>query len=87
MSDPSSTSDALLDGAMAEFARDADFAPVDGILLDLGLSSDQLADRARHHREGAVGGPCGAEACRAFALRRPKRLLAAGGSTLSDMLA
>ena len=27
--------------------RDADFAPVDGVLLDLGLSSDQLADRAR----------------------------------------
>jgi 16S rRNA (cytosine1402-N4)-methyltransferase len=30
-----------------ELARDADFAPVDGILLDLGLSSDQLADAAR----------------------------------------
>ena len=32
---------------MAELARDADFAPVDGVLLDLGLSSDQLADRER----------------------------------------
>jgi 16S rRNA (cytosine1402-N4)-methyltransferase len=32
---------------MAEFAREAAFAPVDGVLLDLGLSSDQLADRAR----------------------------------------
>lgn len=32
---------------MAELAADADFAPVDGILLDLGLSSDQLADRER----------------------------------------
>ncbi len=32
---------------MEELARDADFAPVDGILLDLGLSSDQLADAAR----------------------------------------
>ena len=32
---------------MDELARDADFAPVDGILLDLGLSSDQLADAAR----------------------------------------
>jgi 16S rRNA (cytosine1402-N4)-methyltransferase len=30
-----------------ELARDADFAPVDGILLDLGLSSDQLADAGR----------------------------------------
>ncbi len=30
-----------------ELARDADFAPVDGILLDLGLSSDQLVDFAR----------------------------------------
>jgi 16S rRNA (cytosine1402-N4)-methyltransferase len=30
-----------------ELARDADFAPVDGILLDLGLSSDQLVDAAR----------------------------------------
>lgn len=32
---------------MEELARDADFAPVDGILLDLGLSSDQLVDAAR----------------------------------------
>jgi 16S rRNA (cytosine1402-N4)-methyltransferase len=32
---------------MGRLAREADFAPVDGILLDLGLSSDQLADRAR----------------------------------------
>jgi 16S rRNA (cytosine1402-N4)-methyltransferase len=32
---------------MEELARDADFAPVDSILLDLGLSSDQLADAAR----------------------------------------
>ena len=32
---------------MAELARAAGFAPVDGILLDLGLSSDQLADRER----------------------------------------
>jgi len=32
---------------MAELAREADFTPVDGVLLDLGLSSDQLADRAR----------------------------------------
>jgi len=32
---------------MEELARDTDFAPVDGILLDLGLSSDQLADAAR----------------------------------------
>ncbi|HEU5349484.1 MAG TPA: 16S rRNA (cytosine(1402)-N(4))-methyltransferase RsmH [Ktedonobacterales bacterium] len=31
---------------MGELAA-ADFAPVDGILLDLGLSSDQLADRER----------------------------------------
>ena len=33
--------------ALAELARAADFAPVDGILLDLGLSSNQLADRGR----------------------------------------
>jgi 16S rRNA (cytosine1402-N4)-methyltransferase len=33
--------------AMRDIARDADFAPVDGIVLDLGLSSDQLADRER----------------------------------------
>jgi 16S rRNA (cytosine1402-N4)-methyltransferase len=33
--------------ALADLAGDAGFAPVDGILLDLGLSSDQLADRAR----------------------------------------
>jgi 16S rRNA (cytosine1402-N4)-methyltransferase len=32
---------------MGELATAADFAPVDGILLDLGLSSDQLADRER----------------------------------------
>jgi len=32
---------------MADFAREENFAPVDGVLLDLGLSSDQLADRAR----------------------------------------
>ncbi len=32
---------------MAELARQADFVPVDGVLLDLGLSSDQLADRER----------------------------------------
>lgn len=32
---------------MAELAAAADFAPVDGILLDLGLSSDQLAARER----------------------------------------
>jgi 16S rRNA (cytosine1402-N4)-methyltransferase len=32
---------------MGELAVAADFAPVDGILLDLGLSSDQLADRNR----------------------------------------
>jgi 16S rRNA (cytosine1402-N4)-methyltransferase len=32
---------------MAQLARNADFEPVEGILLDLGLSSDQLADRAR----------------------------------------
>ena len=30
---------------MGELAAAAGFAPVDGILLDLGLSSDQLADR------------------------------------------
>jgi 16S rRNA (cytosine1402-N4)-methyltransferase len=32
---------------MDELARAARFTPVDGILLDLGLSSDQLADRTR----------------------------------------
>ena len=32
---------------MVELARAADFVPVDGVLLDLGLSSDQLADRER----------------------------------------
>ncbi|MGE5334995.1 MAG: 16S rRNA (cytosine(1402)-N(4))-methyltransferase RsmH [Nitrososphaerota archaeon] len=32
---------------MSQLASAADFLPVDGILLDLGLSSDQLADRAR----------------------------------------
>jgi 16S rRNA (cytosine1402-N4)-methyltransferase len=37
-------------GNFAEMERDAksiDFAPVDGVLLDLGLSSDQLASRER----------------------------------------
>ncbi len=32
---------------LAELACTADFVPVDGVLLDLGLSSDQLADRSR----------------------------------------
>jgi 16S rRNA (cytosine1402-N4)-methyltransferase len=32
---------------MGELAAASDFAPVDGVLLDLGLSSDQLADRER----------------------------------------
>jgi 16S rRNA (cytosine1402-N4)-methyltransferase len=32
---------------MGEFAHEAVFTPVDGIVLDLGLSSDQLADRTR----------------------------------------
>ncbi|HEX6543528.1 MAG TPA: 16S rRNA (cytosine(1402)-N(4))-methyltransferase RsmH [Ktedonobacterales bacterium] len=32
---------------MGRLAAEAEFAPVDGILLDLGLSSDQLADRNR----------------------------------------
>ena len=32
---------------MGSIAHAADFAPVDGIVLDLGLSSDQLADRQR----------------------------------------
>ncbi|WIG59852.1 MAG: 16S rRNA (cytosine(1402)-N(4))-methyltransferase [Ktedonobacterales bacterium] len=32
---------------MARLAAEAEFAPVDGVLLDLGLSSDQLADRER----------------------------------------
>ena len=32
---------------MGDLAKAADFAPVDGVLLDLGLSSDQLADRER----------------------------------------
>ena len=32
---------------MGELARAVDFAPVDGVLLDLGLSSDQLAERER----------------------------------------
>ncbi len=44
---------------MGELARAADFAPMDGVLLDLGLSSDQLADRARGFSftaaEGAEG--------------------------------
>ena len=33
--------------AMGSIAHEADFAPVDGVVLDLGLSSDQLADRER----------------------------------------
>jgi 16S rRNA (cytosine1402-N4)-methyltransferase len=33
--------------ALATTAREAGFAPLDGVLLDLGLSSDQLADPAR----------------------------------------
>ncbi len=33
--------------AMGALANDERFAPVDGVLLDLGLSSDQLADRGR----------------------------------------
>lgn len=33
--------------SMAQVAREAGFAPVEGILLDLGLSSDQLAARER----------------------------------------
>ncbi len=33
--------------ALADLARAADFVPLDGIVLDLGLSSDQLADRER----------------------------------------
>lgn len=32
---------------MAALAGEAGFAPVDGVVLDLGLSSDQLADRER----------------------------------------
>ncbi|HLY30304.1 MAG TPA: 16S rRNA (cytosine(1402)-N(4))-methyltransferase RsmH [Ktedonobacterales bacterium] len=32
---------------LAEIAREAGLPPVDGVLLDLGLSSDQLANRAR----------------------------------------
>jgi 16S rRNA (cytosine1402-N4)-methyltransferase len=32
---------------LAELAPAAQFVPVDGVLLDLGLSSDQLADRSR----------------------------------------
>jgi len=32
---------------MAAFAREPGLVPVDGVLLDLGLSSDQLADRQR----------------------------------------
>ena len=32
---------------MADVAREADFMPVDGVLLDLGLSSDELADRSK----------------------------------------
>lgn len=32
---------------MADFAAEHAFAPVDGILMDLGLSSDELADRER----------------------------------------
>jgi 16S rRNA (cytosine1402-N4)-methyltransferase len=33
--------------ALRRLAAEADFLPVDGVLLDLGLSSDQLADTAR----------------------------------------
>jgi 16S rRNA (cytosine1402-N4)-methyltransferase len=33
--------------SLERLATEADFAPVDGVLLDLGLSSDQLADRER----------------------------------------
>ncbi len=40
---------------MAEFAREAGLPSVDGILLDLGLSSDQLADRARGFSFSAGG--------------------------------
>ena len=32
---------------LATLAREADFAPVDGIVIDLGLSSDELADPSR----------------------------------------
>ncbi len=38
---------------MDELAREAGFDPVDGIVLDLGLSSDQLADRERGFSFGA----------------------------------
>ncbi|HEX8995850.1 MAG TPA: 16S rRNA (cytosine(1402)-N(4))-methyltransferase RsmH [Ktedonobacterales bacterium] len=40
---------------LAELARDAGIAPVDGILLDLGLSSDQLAARERGFSFAADG--------------------------------
>lgn len=40
---------------LAEFARAAGIAPVDGILLDLGLSSDQLAARERGFSFAADG--------------------------------
>jgi len=43
--------------ALADLARAADLAPVDGILLDLGLSSDQLADRARGFSFAAADAP------------------------------
>jgi 16S rRNA (cytosine1402-N4)-methyltransferase len=49
----------LLHGNFAQMERDAlsmAFAPVDGIVLDLGLSSDQLASRARGF-SFAVDGP------------------------------
>ncbi len=39
---------------MATLAREAGLAPVDGVLLDLGLSSDQLADRQRGFSFGNV---------------------------------
>jgi 16S rRNA (cytosine1402-N4)-methyltransferase len=40
---------------LGEFARAAGVAPVDGVLLDLGLSSDQLAERERGFSFAADG--------------------------------